>query len=85
MQIQVVKANWRCYNMSEKKNCNFTAEKKGEKNMAVSKAVIPVLRGEAAASIYETLRKSHIKPYSEEERAEAEKKLKVILKNRENK
>ncbi len=53
--------------------------------MAVSMAVIPTLKGKAAASVIETLNTSKIKPYSPEEKAETEKRLSEMLQKRDSK
>lgn len=63
---------------------NTTDEKEG-KNMAVSMAVIPTLRGKAANSVLETLSTSKIKPYSQEARVDTERLLSEILQKRDNK
>lgn len=53
--------------------------------MAVSMAVIPTLKGKAADSVLETLSTSKIKPYSQEAKIDAERKLSEILQKRDNK
>ncbi len=53
--------------------------------MAVSMAVIPTLKGEAADDILETLKKSQIKPYSEQEKKETERKMQEYLMKRDEK
>lgn len=69
-----------------RKNSNVhKSMKKGEKNMAVSMAVIPTLKGKAAASVIETLNTSKIKPYSLEEKTEMEKRLSEMLQKRDSK
>ena len=45
-------------------------------------AVIPILRGKAASSILETIRTSRIKPYTQEERMETERKIQEVLQKR---
>ena len=65
-------------------NKRFSEEKEG-KNMAVSMAVIPTLKGKAATSILETLSTSQIKPYSQEAKADAERKIGEILQKRDKK
>ena len=52
--------------MDKTKDFDSSGEEKEEKHMAVSMAVIPTLRGEAATSILETIKISKIKPYSKE-------------------
>lgn len=59
--------------------------KKEEKNMAVSMAVIPTLKGKAASSVLETLSTSKIKPYSQEAKVDTEKMLGEILQKRDKK
>lgn len=55
--------------------------KDGRKHyMAVSKAVIPMLKGEAAVSLLRTLDKAKIKPYSQEKQMRAEENLREIIK-----
>lgn len=71
--------------MFEGRQEDNTKEKKGGKNMAVSMAVIPTLKGNAAASVLETLSTAKIKPYSLEEKAQTEAKLQEILGKRDNK
>ena len=67
--------------MSEKKESSILEEKEG-KHMAVSMAIIPTLKGEAAVSIMETLKASKIKSYSYESKIETERKIQEILKKR---
>lgn len=69
--------------MSEEEAKRVT--KKEGKSMAVSKAVIPTLRGKAAVSVIQTLSTSKIKPYSQEARVDAEKAINEILRKRDNK
>lgn len=64
--------------MSEKQD-------KEEKNMAISMAVIPTLKGSAAKSLLKTLDTAHIKPYSNESKANTEKILQELLLKRDNK
>lgn len=59
--------------------------KKEGKSMAVSKAVIPTLKGQAAVSVIQTISTSKIKPYSKEARVDAEKTIGKILQKRDNK
>lgn len=67
------------------KDKKYVMDKKEGKNMAVSMAVIPTLKGTAAVSVLETLSTSKIKPYSQEEKANAEKELSEILQKRDSK
>ena len=53
--------------------------------MAVSKALVPILKGEAATSLLETLSRARLKPYSAEEKEEAERRLEELLQERKNK
>lgn len=71
--------------MNRKDSNNHKSKKKGEKNMAVSMAVIPTLKGKAAVSVLETLNISKIKPYSLEEKTETEERLSEILRKRDRK
>lgn len=50
--------------------------------MAVSKAVVPLLKDDAARSFVRTLEQSRIKSYSEAQRAATNKKVAEILANR---
>lgn len=50
--------------------------------MAVSKAVVPLLKGEAAKSIRRTLNSSKIRPYSSEQRIQTDRAVKAILERR---
>ena len=50
--------------------------------MAVSKAIVPILRGEAATSLLKTLSRARLKPYSAEEKEEAERRLAELLQKR---
>lgn len=43
-------------------------------------ANLPILKGTAAISIKETIKNSKIKPYSDEEKRETEKRIQQILK-----
>lgn len=47
--------------------------------MAVSKAVVPLLKGEAARSFRKTLDSSHIRSYSSHERTATDKAVSAIL------
>ena len=71
--------------MSEAKNDKHISKEKEGKNMAVSMAVIPTLKGKAAVSVLETLSTSKIKPYSQEAKIDAERKLTEILQKRDKK
>lgn len=55
---------------------------KGGRNMAVSMAVIPTLKGDAATSVLKTLESSKIKSYSQGSRIETEKKINEIIEKR---
>jgi len=69
-------------NKDKRKN---SIEKKEEKNMAVSMAVIPTLKGKAASSVLKTISTSKIKPYSQTTKADTEKMLSEILEKRDKK
>lgn len=71
--------------MNEDKCDSHATKKKEGKNMAVSMAVIPTLKGKAAVSVLETLSASRIKPYSQEAKSEAERQLSEILQKRDKK
>ena len=47
--------------------------------MAVSKAIVPLLKGDAASSIQQTLKVSQIKPYTKEERDRTRRAISQIL------
>lgn len=68
--------------MNRKNGSNYTSNKKEGKNMAVSMAVIPTLKGKAAVSILETLSTSKIKPYSQETKSDTEKRLSEMMRRR---
>ena len=68
---------------NEKNTCT-TKETEG-KSMAVSMAVVPTLKGKAATSILETIRTSKIKPYSDESKLDAERKIQELLQKRDSK
>lgn len=70
--------------MNRNKSSNTKVKKEG-RNMAVSMAVIPTLKGKAANSVLETLSSSRIKPYSQETKSETEKKLDEMLQKRADK
>ena len=63
---------------------SYIIEREGT-HMAVSMAVVPTLKGEAAESIIRTLGETKIKPYSQDAKDEAEKTLSVILQKRDDK
>ena len=71
--------------MNRKNSEIHKSMKRGKKDMAVSMAVIPTLKGKAATSVIETLNKSKIKPYSLEEKSETEKRLSEMLRKRDSK
>ena len=71
--------------MHSKRSNNHKSMEKGGTNMAVSMAVIPTLKGKAATSVLETLNTSKIKPYSQEEKSETEKRLSEMLQKRDSK
>ena len=68
--------------MDKTKDFDSSGEEKEEKHMAVSMAVIPTLRGEAATSILETIKISKIKPYSKETKLDTERKIQELLQKR---
>lgn len=53
-----------------------------DKKMALSMAIVPLLRGEAAKSLLETVEHSRIKPYSLQEKVETEQKIREIIEKR---
>jgi len=50
--------------------------------MAVSKAIVPLLTGEAASSIQKTISSSQIKPYTPAERDKTRREISQILKSK---
>lgn len=54
-------------------------------SMAVSMAVVPLLKDEAARSLIETLNKSKLKPYTDEQRKATDEKIEKILAERSRK
>ena len=71
--------------MTRKNSSYYKTKEKGEMNMAVSMAVVPTLKGKAATSVIETLSASKIRPYSPEEKFDAEKRLSEMLQKRDGK
>lgn len=67
-----------------KEDAKRIIKKKEGKDMAVSMAVIPTLRGKAANSVIETLSASKIKPYSLKEKYDAEQAISEILQKRDD-
>lgn len=67
--------------MSERK------EKKDKevRSMAVSMAVVPLLKDEAAKSLMDTLKKSKLKPYTDEQRKATDVAIEKILAERSKK
>ncbi len=63
--------------MDKKKNT-----KKGGHIMAVSMAVVPLLKNEVADSFFNTLNKSKLKPYTDKERKETDRKIAEIIAKR---
>lgn len=53
--------------------------------MAVSMAIIPTLKGDAAASVLQTLENSKIKPYSAQAKSEAERKIQALIQGKASK
>lgn len=51
--------------------------------MAVSLAVVPLLKGEAAKSLMNTLEKAKLKPYKDEQRKKTDERMEQILLERE--
>lgn len=51
-------------------------------HMAVSMAVVPLLKGEVAKSFMEGLDKTRIRPYTDEERKATDEKVAEIIKKR---
>ena len=68
--------------MSKEKKESYIVEERVGRNMAVSMAIIPTLKGEAAVSIMETLKSSKIKSYSHESKIETERRIQEILQKR---
>ena len=68
--------------MNEDNEKSYIVEKKEGKDMAVSMAIIPTLKGEAAVSIKKTLKTSKITSYSPESKIETERKIQELLQKR---
>ena len=58
------------------------AKGKEDDRMAVSKAIVPMLQGNAAKSLMKTLECSKIKPYSDDQRKETKDKVEELLAKR---
>ena len=56
----------------------YTNER-GDRRMAVSKAVVPLLKDDVAKSFMKTLTSSKLKPYTDEQRKTTDKKIAEIL------
>lgn len=63
------------------RNKNDTKDKEGKK-MAVSMAVVPLLKGEAAKALKRDFKKSGLKEYSDVERKNTQEKIAKILAER---
>ena len=61
---------------------NEDKKDKEVRNMAVSMAVVPLLRDEAAKSLMDTLKKAKLKPYTDEQRKATDKAIEKILAER---
>lgn len=61
---------------------NREKKDKEVRSMAVSMAVVPLLKDEAARSLIETLSKSKLKPYTDEQRKATDEKIEKILADR---
>lgn len=59
-------------------------EKRGKevRSMAVSMAVVPMLKDEATKSLMKTLKKSKLKPYTDEQRKATDEAIERILAER---
>lgn len=55
---------------------------KGEKHMAVSMAIVPLLKNDAATSFKKCLQGAKIKPYSELQRKQTTDKIAELLEKR---
>ena len=55
------------------------------RRMAVSKAVVPLLKDDVAKSFMKTLERSRLKPYSEKQRIQTDRKVAEILSAKLNK
>ena len=64
---------------------NKEKKDKEVRSMAVSMAVVPLLKDEAARSLIETLNKSKLKPYTDEQRKATDEKIEKILAERSRK
>ena len=61
----------------------YTKEEK--KHMAVSMAIVPLLKGSAAEAIKKDFSRTKLRPYSDEERSLTDKKVEEILLRRNSK
>ena len=58
---------------------NVHTGEKGGRRMAVSKAIVPLLKDDVAKSFMKTLERSRLKPYTEEQRRMTDEKVAEIL------
>lgn len=54
------------------------------KHMAVSKAIVPLLRGKAATKIVDDFKSSKLKPFTDDQRKKTNAKVAEILKGKRN-
>lgn len=53
-------------------------------HMAVSMAVVPLLKDEVAKSLMKSLDNSKLQPYTDEQRKETDKKIEALIAKRQN-
>ncbi len=61
---------------------NLHTKERGCRHMAVSKAVVPLLKDDIAESFMKTLKCSKLKPYTEEQRKTTDKKIAEFIATR---
>lgn len=64
--------------MSEDTNKQDTT-KKGDRKMIRSMTAVPLLEDETAEAFFTSLKKSKLKPYTEKQQKDADKKIKEII------
>lgn len=66
--------------MSDKQNANEKENTKEEvSKMIRSMATVPLLKDETAAALFKSLKKSQLKPYTENQKKETDKKIAEVI------
>lgn len=65
-------------------NDNRPDTKEEAKHMAVSMAIVPLLKGDAATKIIQDFKSSKLKPFTDEQRKKTNTKISEILKGKRN-